>query len=78
MNEDTRELVQEVAERQDQISKYRAEISSLEKQLEEQLAQKDFHIQFKDKIIKELRRECKKVYNCVATKKNIKTSATFD
>lgn len=62
MNEDKLELVQEIAERQDCISKYRAEITHLEKQLEEQLEQKDFHIQFKDTIIKDLRRECKKVH----------------
>lgn len=48
---ETRVLVQEVAERHDIIVKLKNEINDLEQQLK----QKDTHIQFKDEIIKELR-----------------------
>lgn len=48
---ETRALVHEVAERHDIIVKLKNEINDLEQQLK----QKDTHIQFKDEIIKELR-----------------------
>lgn len=54
---DTRALVLEVAEKHDSIVKYRNEINVME----EELKRKDVHIHFKDEIIRELRRECKKV-----------------
>lgn len=54
---DTRALVMEVAEKHDSIVKYRNEINAME----EELKRKDVHIHFKDEIIRELRRECKKV-----------------
>lgn len=47
----------EVAEKHDAMSKYRNEV----KRLEEQLKHKDLHIYFKDNIIRDLRREIKKV-----------------
>lgn len=50
---DTRILVHEVAERHDVILRLKAEVN----ELEEKLKRMDTHIQFKDEIIKELRRE---------------------
>lgn len=70
MTEDKRELAQEVAERQDQISKHRAEICRLEKELDEQLAQKQLHIKYKDEIIRDMRRDM------VEMVKNAKPSLT--
>lgn len=55
---DVRALVLEVAEKHDAICKYRNELN----RLEEQLKQKDLHIYFKDNIIRDLRREIKKVF----------------
>lgn len=48
---ETRVLVQEVAERHDIIVKLKNEINDLEQQLK----QKDTHIQFKENIIRDLR-----------------------
>lgn len=48
---ETRVLVLEVAERHDIIIKLKNEINDMEQQLK----QKDTHIQFKDEIIRELR-----------------------
>lgn len=49
---DTRILVFEVAERHDVILKLKSEVNDLE----EKLKQMDTHIQFKDEIIKDLRK----------------------
>lgn len=57
MTADIRGLVMEVAEKHDTIVQCRREIMDME----EQLKLKDTHINFKDQIIKELRRERKKV-----------------
>lgn len=54
---DARALVMQVAEKHDSIVKYRNEINAME----EELKRKDVHIYFKDEIIRDLRRECKKV-----------------
>lgn len=50
---DARVLILEVADRHDVIVKLKNELNDME----EQLKQKDTHIQFKDEIIKDLRRE---------------------
>lgn len=55
---DARVLILEVAERHDAIIKLKNELNDME----EQLKQKDAHIQFKDEIIKELRRERREVF----------------
>lgn len=58
-NVDTRVLVEEVASRHDEIQKLKNENTSLEEQLKKQ----DKNICFRDEIIKELRKDCKKVNN---------------
>lgn len=55
---DARVLILEVAERHDAIIKLKNELNDME----EQLKQKDAHIQFKDEIIKELRRERRDIF----------------
>lgn len=56
-NVDSKVLVQEVATRHDEIVKLKNENLSLEEQMKRQ----DKNIVFKDQIIKELRKDCKKV-----------------
>lgn len=56
-NVDSKVLVQEVATRHDEIVKLKNDNLSLEEQLKRQ----DKNIVFKDEIIKELRKDCKKV-----------------
>ncbi|KAJ6645776.1 putative glucose-6-phosphate 1-epimerase [Pseudolycoriella hygida] len=56
-NLDTRVLVEEVATRHDEIKKYKNEIMSLEEQLKTQ----DKSMCYRDEIIKELRKDCKKL-----------------
>lgn len=56
---DTKVLVQEVATRHDEIQRLKNENASLEEQLKNQ----DKKMIFKDEIIKELRKDCKKVTN---------------
>lgn len=57
VSERVKALVLEIAEKHDIIWQYRNEIYDME----EELRLKDKRIFFKDEIIKELRRECKKV-----------------
>lgn len=74
-NGDTKVLVDEVATRHDEIQRLKNENMSLEEQLKNQ----DKSMCYKDEIIKELRKDCKKVNKSLITfyNSNIATSLFF-
>lgn len=56
-SQDSEALVMEIAIKHDDLSRIRRELN----QLEEQLKAKDSHIAFKDNIVRDLRKEIRKV-----------------